>query len=289
MRKNHATCVSFCDECFSWKKRGESSPRHFARAGSVPARRSDHGQRPELSHVRLATTLRRPGRCMPGLPARGGPSSSRRWTRIRRFSRRCAPCGVVASPRSRTSQGTRDLAGSSARSLTSCSAIPMMVTKGPWSSLSRRRSPDPPGRYQVFGEIARGGMGAVLKGAIPTSAATWPSRCCSSSTATTPELVRRFVEEAQIGGQLQHPGIVPVYELGTFADRPALFHHEAGQGPNAGRSAERADRRSTPTCRASSDLRAGLPDGRLCPRPGSDPSRPEAVERDGRLASARSR
>jgi serine/threonine-protein kinase len=30
----------------------------------------------------------------------------------------------------------------------------------------------------------------------------------------SPEMVRRFVEEAQIGGQLQHPGIVPVYELG---------------------------------------------------------------------------
>ena len=38
-----------------------------------------------------------------------------------------------------------------------------------------------------------------------------------------PELIRRFVEEAQIGGQLQHPGIVPIYELGTFADRRPYF------------------------------------------------------------------
>ena len=38
-----------------------------------------------------------------------------------------------------------------------------------------------------------------------------------------PELVRRFVEEAQIGGQLQHPGIVPVYELGAFANRRPYF------------------------------------------------------------------
>ena len=38
-----------------------------------------------------------------------------------------------------------------------------------------------------------------------------------------PEVVRRFVEEAQIGGQLQHPGIVPVYELGTFADGRPFF------------------------------------------------------------------
>ena len=33
-----------------------------------------------------------------------------------------------------------------------------------------------------------------------------------------PEVVSRFIEEAQIGGQLQHPGIAPVYELGTFPE-----------------------------------------------------------------------
>ena len=33
------------------------------------------------------------------------------------------------------------------------------------------------------------------------------------------DLVGRFVEESQIGGQLQHLGVVPMYELGTFADR----------------------------------------------------------------------
>ena len=79
-------------------------------------------------------------------------------------------------------------------------------------------------------------MGASSRAATPTWAATWPSRSCSSSTATTPELVRRFVEEAQIGGQLQHPGIVPVYELGALRRPPALLRHEAGQGPHPGRS-----------------------------------------------------
>ena len=37
------------------------------------------------------------------------------------------------------------------------------------------------------------------------------------------EVVRRFVEEAQIGGQLQHPGIVPVHELGTLDDLRPFF------------------------------------------------------------------
>ena len=33
-------------------------------------------------------------------------------------------------------------------------------------------------------------------------------------------LVQRFVEEAQIGGQLQHPGICPIYELGLHEKQP---------------------------------------------------------------------
>ena len=36
-------------------------------------------------------------------------------------------------------------------------------------------------------------------------------------------MIRRFVEEAQISGQLQHPGVVPVYELGTLADDRPYF------------------------------------------------------------------
>jgi serine/threonine protein kinase len=36
-------------------------------------------------------------------------------------------------------------------------------------------------------------------------------------------MVRRFVEEAQIAGQLQHPGILQVYELGLQSDRRPCF------------------------------------------------------------------
>src|SRR5205823_7275284 len=38
-----------------------------------------------------------------------------------------------------------------------------------------------------------------------------------------PEAVQRFREEAQIGGQLQHPGVVPVYELGCADDGRPYF------------------------------------------------------------------
>jgi len=78
-------------------------------------------------------------------------------------------------------------------------------------------------RYQLFGEIARGGMGAVLKGRDPDLGRDLAVKVLLESHQDKPELVRRFVEEAQIGGQLQHPGIVPVYELGAFGGRRPYF------------------------------------------------------------------
>ena len=39
-------------------------------------------------------------------------------------------------------------------------------------------------RFQLLGEIARGGMGASSRAGTSTSAATWPSRCSWIATAT---------------------------------------------------------------------------------------------------------
>ena len=54
---------------------------------------------------------------------------------------------------------------------------------------------------------------------MPTWDATLAVKVLHDQFRDQPEMVRRFIEEAQIGGQLQHPGVVPVYELGTLPDR----------------------------------------------------------------------
>ena len=74
-------------------------------------------------------------------------------------------------------------------------------------------------RYRIDGEIARGGMGTILKGRDPDLGRDVALKVLREDLCDNADMVRRFVEEAQIGGQLQHPGIVPIYELGTFADR----------------------------------------------------------------------
>ncbi len=85
-------------------------------------------------------------------------------------------------------------------------------------------------RYQLLGEIARGGMGAVLKGRDPDLGRDLAIKVLLEKHRDHPELVRRFVEEAQIGGQLQHPGIVPVYELGRFGDHRPYFAMKLVEG-----------------------------------------------------------
>jgi serine/threonine-protein kinase len=76
---------------------------------------------------------------------------------------------------------------------------------------------------QLFGEIARGGMGAVLKGRDTDIGRDLAVKVLLERHRGNPDLARRFVEEAQIAGQLQHPGVVPVYELGAFADLRPYF------------------------------------------------------------------
>ena len=79
------------------------------------------------------------------------------------------------------------------------------------------------GRYQILGEIARGGMGSVLRGRDPHLGRDLALKVLLDQHRDRSDLVDRFVEEAQICGQLQHPGVVPVYELGKLADQRPYF------------------------------------------------------------------
>ena len=102
-------------------------------------------------------------------------------------------------------------------------------------------------RYQVHGEIARGGVGVVLKGRDADLGRDVAMKVLQVRHATNPAMVQRFVEEAQITGQLQHPGILPVYELGLQADDRPFFTMKLVKGR---------------TLVGSSSPNARMPDGR---------------------------
>jgi tetratricopeptide (TPR) repeat protein len=70
------------------------------------------------------------------------------------------------------------------------------------------------GRYEVFEEIAQGGMGVVLRARDPELNRDLAVKVLRPGLRDCPEAVRRFVEEAQITAQLPHPGVVPVHDIG---------------------------------------------------------------------------
>src|SRR5687767_2241474 len=69
---------------------------------------------------------------------------------------------------------------------------------------SKEKAAVPVGRsnYQFLGEIARGGMGVILKGHDTDLGRDVAVKVLDRRLADRPEVVQRFVEEAQIGGQL---------------------------------------------------------------------------------------
>ena len=85
-------------------------------------------------------------------------------------------------------------------------------------------------RYTQEGEIARGGMGAILRvwdEDLRRHLAMKVVREGEGTPTRTSEagqhLLGRFFEEAQVAGQLDHPGIVPVHELGLDPEGQAFF------------------------------------------------------------------
>jgi serine/threonine-protein kinase len=91
-------------------------------------------------------------------------------------------------------------------------------------------APGDAAHLELLGEIARGAMGAILKGRDPGLGRDLAVKVLLESHKDKPDLARRFIEEAQIAGQLQHPGVVPVYELGAFADSRPYFSMKLVKG-----------------------------------------------------------
>ncbi len=96
-----------------------------------------------------------------------------------------------------------------------------------------RRTPtrrDSSARLQVLGEVARGGMGAILRGHDTRLGRDLAIKVLLDAHEGNPTIARRFIVEAQITGQLQHPGIVPIYELGILSDRRPYFAMKLVEG-----------------------------------------------------------
>ncbi len=95
-------------------------------------------------------------------------------------------------------------------------------------------------RYVLRGEIARGGMGAIFEVWDEDLRRTMAMKVLLGGKAGSqptaeevhPRTLARFLEEAQVTAQLDHPGIVPVHELGLEDQGRVYFTMRLVKGRN---------------------------------------------------------
>ena len=81
-------------------------------------------------------------------------------------------------------------------------------------------------RLETRGEVARGGMGVILRAWDADLRRTLAMKVLPDSLRQGDlwdRALARFLEEAQVTGQLDHPGIVPVHELGMDSKGRVFF------------------------------------------------------------------
>jgi tetratricopeptide (TPR) repeat protein len=105
------------------------------------------------------------------------------------------------------------------------------------------------GRYRVSSEVARGGQGAILKVhdedlrrplAMKVVLGDVDDGSGAAVSSISPKTLGRFLEEAQVTAQLDHPGIVPVHELGLDSEGRVYFTMRLVKGQDLGFIYEKA-------------------------------------------------
>jgi len=77
-------------------------------------------------------------------------------------------------------------------------------------------------RYQRRGHLSSGGMGHIESAFDPVLGRSVAVKVLQAIVEGDQDILKKFLAEAQITGQLDHPNIVPVYDLGDHDDKPFI-------------------------------------------------------------------
>ena len=145
------------------------------------------------------------------------------------------------------------------------------------------------GRYKVESEVAQGGMAIVYRvhdAELDRTLAMKVMTATGQDSSSAKIELARFLEEAQVTAQLDHPGIVPVHEAGCDAEGKPFFTMKLVKGRTLSEvfGLAREEKEGWNVWRAVGVMVKARPGGRVCARERRESSRPQAGKHYGRPA-----